>query len=97
MLRYNIDDTGFLSYDMCKLEYIYFWSKRVVKGPAKGERQRALSESTTNIQQRYRHKEARELTGSLLFGFNWEINGSRSQIRNKKKKRVKGSYTELHS
>ncbi|KAK6782089.1 hypothetical protein RDI58_019885 [Solanum bulbocastanum] len=59
-------------------------SKQAVKGPTKGERQGDLSEPTTSIRQRDRHKEARELTGSLLFDFNRKRKGSRSQIRKKK-------------
>uniref|UniRef100_A0A0V0GNB8 Putative ovule protein n=1 Tax=Solanum chacoense TaxID=4108 RepID=A0A0V0GNB8_SOLCH len=87
MLRYNIETTGFHNYAIYNLDFIYFWSKKVVKEhflcyvnqqkeihrSAKGERLGAVSEFKVSSQQRDRGEEARELLGSLVFGVNWKI------------------------
>ncbi|KAH0633247.1 hypothetical protein KY284_036033 [Solanum tuberosum] len=101
----TIEVTGFLSYAMYNLD---FWSKRVVQehflsyvsqqkvihGPTKGESLGALSEFKMSSQRRAPGEEARELLGSLIFGFNWKTTGIRC-LQKKRKKKTKEIQNDL--
>ncbi|KAH0653712.1 hypothetical protein KY289_031390 [Solanum tuberosum] len=105
MLRYNIEVTWFLSYAMYNLD---IWSKRVVHehflsyvsqekvihGPTKGESLGVVSEFKTSSQRRDPGEEARELLGSLVFGFNWKTTRIRC-LQKKRKKKTKEVQNDL--
>ncbi|KAH0724963.1 hypothetical protein KY284_000828 [Solanum tuberosum] len=82
---------------------MYFWSKKYVKeqflsyvsqqkviqGLAKGERLGDVSKFKTSSHQRDRGEEAREIQGSLVFGFNWKTKRVRWLMKGGKKKMEK--------